>query len=162
MHNGIFQGQIYNIYSWLEALVLYIEPWKQGKSMQTRMALYAFYHHMRGEANGYWWTCPPSIKWVLPRFYLWCKTCDVAYQALSQLVQQWEGPGDNWTAYLHPDVLTVRHICKELFIITCSNTYVTQRYMGNVSTYNYYMFQLTIIICAWTKLLYIKVFFRHI
>ena len=27
--------------------------------------------------------------------------CDVAYQALSQLVQQWEGPGDEATAIPH-------------------------------------------------------------
>ena len=29
--------------------------------------------------------------------YLWHKMCDVAYQALSQFVQQWEGPGDEAT-----------------------------------------------------------------
>ena len=36
MHNGVFQGQLYDMYSRLEALVP--QPWKQGKSVQTRTA----------------------------------------------------------------------------------------------------------------------------
>ena len=70
------------------------QPWKHVISVQTHTALHAFYYHIRGQANACRWTCPSSIKSVLPWFYLWRKTCDVAYQALSLLVQQWEGPGD--------------------------------------------------------------------
>ena len=51
------------------------------------------------QANTCCWTCLRSIKSVLPRFYLWRKMCDIAYQALSQLVQQWEGPGDQANGY---------------------------------------------------------------
>ena len=92
MYNSIFQGQHYNMYSRLEALEP--QPWKQGESVQTRTVLHVFYHHMHGQANACCWTCPRLIELVLPRFYLWRKTCDVAYRALSQLVQQWEGPGN--------------------------------------------------------------------
>ena len=49
MHNGVFQGQIYNIYSRLETLVP--QAWKHVKLVQTRTALHAFYRHMRGQAN---------------------------------------------------------------------------------------------------------------
>ena len=63
------------------------------------------------------WTCPSSIKLVLPGFYPWHKTRDIAYQAISLLVQHWEAPGDEakWTSLPVGPAKHNRHACQDHF-----------------------------------------------